>query len=121
MRLKRWAAFVILPALAWAVLSLAALVGHAWAQQATPRWIASQVTVSTTATITAVARSNRQTVTIQNHGTTVAYCGPDSGVTTANGFRLPGVDGASLTLATSAIIYCIVGAGTQAVSVAETF
>lgn len=82
---------------------------------------ASQVTISTTATITAIARANRQAVTIQNHGATAAYCGPDSTVTTTTGFRLPGVDGASITIPASPVIYCIVAAGTQAVSVIESF
>lgn len=118
MRSKRWAAFVILPIVLWLI---AISVVAAIAQQATSRIASSQVSVTTTATITAIARSQRQAVTIQNHGATAAYCGPDATVTTANGFRLPGVDGASITVATSAVIYCIVGAGSQTVSVIEAF
>lgn len=118
--MKRAALIAYITAL-HALIGLVVFTVAAQAQESTPRWSSSQVTITTTATITAIARSNRQTVTIQNLGATAAYCGPSSGVTTANGHRLPGVDGASITLATSAIVYCIVGAGTQAVSVAETF
>lgn len=89
--------------------------------QPSPSIISSQVTVQATATQTAIARSSRQAVTIQNHGTTVIYCGPSSSVTTANGFRLPGVDGASLTLPTRATVYCITAGGTQAVSIIESY
>jgi len=85
------------------------------------RIASSQVTVAATATITAIARSNRQAVTIQNHGAVAAYCGPDNTVTTTTGFRLPGVDGASITIPSSAIVYCIVAAGSQVVSVIESF
>lgn len=81
----------------------------------------SQVTVTTTAAIAAIARANRIAVTIQNLGATAVYCGPDSTVTTTTGFRLPGVDGSSVTIPSTAAVYCIVGAGTQAVSILETF
>jgi hypothetical protein len=103
-------------------LALAAMaVSSALAQNAPPRMGASQVTVAATATLTAIARSNRMAVTIQNHGTTAMYCGPDSTVTSSTGFRLPGVDGASVTIPTTAIVYCITGGGTQAVSVLESY
>lgn len=93
----------------------------ALAQEPGARAIAtSQVTVAATATLTAQARAGRLAVTIQNHGTTAAYCGT-SAVLTTTGFRLPGVDGASITVPTTAVVYCITSSGTQAVSVLETF
>jgi hypothetical protein len=91
------------------------------AQNSPPRMTSSQVTLSTTAAIAAIARSNRAAVTIQNHAAINIYCGPTSGVTSVNGFRLPGVDGASVTIPTSAVIYCIAASGTPVVSVLETY
>lgn len=102
-------------------LSLLLAAAGASAQQLNGRIAVSQVTITTTATITAIARANRSAVTIQNHGATAAYCGPDNTVTTTTGFRLPGVDGASITIPAWPVVYCIVGAGSQVVSVLESF
>lgn len=82
---------------------------------------AAQVTIAATATLAANARANRVAVTLENHGTTAMYCGPTSAVTTSTGFRLPGVDGASLTLPYRGILYCITASGTQAISVIESY
>jgi hypothetical protein len=79
-----------------------------------------QITVGNTATLIVAARSGRVRVTIQNMGTTVVYLG-GSTVTTATGFRLPGVDGSAYTTQNSAAIYGIVAAGTQAVSFIEEY
>jgi hypothetical protein len=80
----------------------------------------AQVSVGTTATQIAALRAGRGSVTIENEGTTAVRIGI-AGVTTGNGFLLPGVVGASLTLQTTAAVFGIVAAGTQTVSVLETF
>jgi hypothetical protein len=79
-----------------------------------------QITVGNTATLIVAARVGRVRVTIQNTGTTPVYLG-GSTVTTATGFRLPGVDGAAYTTQNSAAIFGIVTAGTQAVSFIEEY
>lgn len=79
-----------------------------------------QETVGNTATPICAARSDRQKVTIVNHGTTDVYLGGDD-VATATGILLTGTAGAQVTLETTAAIYGIVGTGTQAVSFAEVF
>lgn len=81
----------------------------------------AQVTVAATATLVAAARNNRSLVIVTNIGTTATYCAGTSAVTTSNGTLLPGVAGASITLSYQGALYCIVGASTQAVTVAETF
>lgn len=81
----------------------------------------AQVTVTGSATLVANSRGNRVAVTVENHGTTAMFCGQTSGVTTATGFRLPGVDGASLTLPYRGPLYCITSGGSQAISVIETY
>lgn len=82
----------------------------------------AQVTVATTAngTLLAAARPGRHAVTIINHGTTIVYVG-DLGLTTSTGAYLAGVAGASITIPADTAVYGIVGTGTQAVSVLETF
>lgn len=80
----------------------------------------SQATVGTSATSVVAARATRNTVTIVNGGTTDVFLGP-SGVTTTTGILLTGTKGASITIPTTAQIFGIVGAGTQVVSVLETF
>lgn len=82
----------------------------------------AQVSVADTAggTLLAANRSGRSAITIVNHGTTAVYVG-QSGVTTATGVLLPGVEGASITIPTQAAVYGIVSAGTQTVSVLETY
>lgn len=81
---------------------------------------ATQVTVGTTATKVCGARATPRKVTFVNLGTTDVFLG-GSAVTTSNGVLLVGTKGASLTLETSADIYAIVTAATQAISVAEVF
>lgn len=105
------------------VFAFVALLLVPWDAEAdTPRNIAAaQVTVTGTATLVANNRANRQAVTVENHGTTEMFCGAASSVTTATGFRLPGVDGASLTVPTTAAVWCITGGGSQAVSVLESY
>ncbi len=97
------------------------LITVANAQNSPQRVAASQVTLSTSASIAAIARSNRAAVTIQNHAAINIYCGPSNTVNSVNGFRLPGVDGASVTIPTSAVVYCIAASGTPIVSVLETY
>lgn len=80
----------------------------------------SQATVATTATSVCPARATRGACTITNTGTTDVYCGA-TGVTTATGTLLTGTKGANITIPTTAQIFCIVGTGTQAVTVLETY
>lgn len=80
-----------------------------------------QVSVGTSATLVAASRSGRQFVSIENTGTTAAYCGQTSGVTTSTGHLLPGQIGASINLAYSGDVYCIVASGTATVSKAEAY
>lgn len=80
----------------------------------------SQTVVATTATPIVAERSGRDTVVIENHGTTNVFLG-NSGVTTSTGLLLPGVVGASVAIETTEAIYGIVGTGTQAVSSIENF
>ena len=82
----------------------------------------AQVTVATTAggTLIAAARPGRNAITVVNEGTTVVRLGTE-GVTTATGALLPGVAGASFTLPFQGDLYGIVAAGTQLVSVVETY
>jgi hypothetical protein len=79
----------------------------------------SQVTVGTGATQIVPARSGRRAVTIQNNGTGAFYVGV-TGLTVANGYLVPGVVGASVTIPTQAAVFGI-AAVAQAVSVLETF
>lgn len=81
---------------------------------------AGQITVGTAATLIVPARAGRNSVTITNMGTTQFFLG-NSNVTTANGFPVPGAVGASMTIPTSAAVYGIVGASTQAVGYLETY
>jgi hypothetical protein len=79
-----------------------------------------QASVGATATLIVAARTGRNTVVIENTGTTPVYLG-GPGVTTSTGLLLPGVLGASLTLPVSAAIYGVVASGTQTVTEAETY
>lgn len=79
----------------------------------------SQVTVGTSSTQIVAARSGRMAVTITNNGTGAFYVGV-TGLTTANGYFVPGVAGASVTIPTQAAVFGI-AAVAQAVSVLETF
>lgn len=79
-----------------------------------------QVTVGTAATQIVPARAARKSVIITMLGAADAFLGPLT-VTTANGQLLLGTKGSSVTVASSAAVYGIVAAGTQAVSFLEVF
>lgn len=79
----------------------------------------AQVTVGTTNTQIAAARTGRRAITIENLGTGAFYVGV-TGVTVANGYLVPGVLGATVTIPTQAAVFGIAAAA-QAVSVLETF
>lgn len=80
----------------------------------------AQVSVAATATLVCAARADRSSVTVESHGGADVFIG-DANVTTSSGALVPGAAGASITLPTTAAIYGIVAAGTQTVSVIETF
>lgn len=80
----------------------------------------SQATVGATATLIVPQRSGRDTVVIENTGTTDVYLGGAS-VTTTTGLLLPGVVGATAALETTDAVYGIVAAGTQKVCSFENF
>lgn len=82
-----------------------------------------QVTVASTGTGTQVvpAGAARQSVSIQNHSAIAIYCGPDTTISTTNGYRIIGVDGTILTIATQSAIQCIAASATAVVSVLETY
>lgn len=103
------------------MLVLLAIVSPALAQNFQISIKTSQVSVGATATLVAAMLGTRTSITIQNHGTTAMYCGSSNAVTTTTGFRLPGVDGASVTIPSGAAVYCITAAGSQTVSVLESF
>lgn len=85
----------------------------------------AQVSVASTATVIAAARTGvpgtgRVSVTITNTTTTAIYLG-GSGVTTSTGTLLPGIVGASVTINTQAAVYGIVATGTAVVTEFETY
>lgn len=79
-----------------------------------------QVSVGTSATLLFTAQPGVDEVTIQNLGTTEVFLGK-AGVTTSNGFPLPGVAGASITLPVTEAIYGVVASGTQSVAIIWTY
>lgn len=79
----------------------------------------AQVTVGTSSTQIVAARSGRMSVTVTNNGTGAFYVGV-TGLTTGNGYFVPGVSGASVTIPTQAAVFGIAPVA-QAVSVLETF
>lgn len=79
----------------------------------------SQVTVGVTSTQIAAARTGRSQITVSNNGTGAFYVGV-TGLTVANGFFVPGVAGASVTIPTQAAVFGIAPVA-QSVSVLETF
>jgi len=79
----------------------------------------NQVACGTTATVIAAARTARQTITIENMGTGTIYVG-GTAVTTSAGMLLPPLQGASITLLTTAAIDCIATA-TSTISYDETY
>ena len=83
----------------------------------------NQVSVGTTATLVAAARTGAQgtgriAITIINSGTAPVFVGA-SGVTTGTGVAV--AVGASITINTTAAIYSVCASGTQTVSFLETF
>lgn len=80
----------------------------------------AQATIATTATVIVASRVGRDTVIIENSGTTAVYLG-NSSVTTTTGLLLPGVLGASVSIETTDAVYGIVAAGTQVVTAIENF
>lgn len=80
----------------------------------------AQVSVDTSVRLIAAARPGRNSITVFNEGTTLVRVGK-LGVTLTTGMPLVGVAGASITIPTQAAVYGIVGAGTQLVSILETF
>lgn len=80
----------------------------------------NQATIGSTATLIVTQRSGRDTVVVENTGTTAVYLG-NSAVTVSNGLLLPGVVGASIALETTDAVYGIVASGTQVVCAVENF
>lgn len=86
-----------------------------------PNLATSQASVTTGNISVASARALRRAITITNvTGTGAAFCG-NTGVTTANGAYLGATAGSSITLNTTAAVFCTVAATTQTVAVAETY
>jgi UDP-N-acetylglucosamine enolpyruvyl transferase len=83
-------------------------------------FVTSQATVGATATLIVAQRSGRDTVVIENTGTTPVYLG-NSAVTVSNGLLLPGVLGASVAIETTDAVYGVVPSGTQVVCAIENF
>lgn len=86
-----------------------------------PNVATAQVSVTTGNISVASARALRRAITVTNvTGTSVIYCG-NTGVSTSTGTYLGGTAGSSITLNTTAAIFCTVAATTQTVTVAETY
>lgn len=86
-----------------------------------PSLATAQVSVTTGNISVAAARTGRRAVTVTNvTGTSAIYCG-NTGVATTTGTYLGATAGSSITLNTTAAIFCTVAATTQTVTVAETF
>lgn len=94
--------------------------GLAVVNQSPQNLATAQVTVGTSATLLAALRSGRNAITVENAATTAVYIG-GIGVTIANGFLLPGVVGASITIPFQGALYGIVAASTEVVTILETF
>lgn len=116
--MRKW-----LEVLAVAAFVLIALCGRPADAQQGPSpslVVTSQVNCTGTAGVLVAAQPSRaHIVTIENTGTTAFYIGP-SGVTTSNGFLIPGVANASYSVSMSTTLYCVTGGGTAAVTVIET-
>lgn len=98
------------------------MVGPAFAQMddSSARWRASQVSVGTSATLVASVTPTRRLIMVTTLGTNQVTCGPDNTVTAGNGQPIAPVANSSITLQTTAAVWCI-AAVAQAVAVAETF
>jgi hypothetical protein len=79
----------------------------------------AQVSVGTAATLLLPSQDGRDEVMIQNRSTTDVALG-DANVTTANGFILPGVVGATVTIPATTALYGRVAAGTANVCILST-
>ena len=86
------------------------------------RYIAStQVSVGTSPTLISPARATRRSVLLVNvGGSSKVYFG-NTTVSTAAGSYLPAVDGASLSVPTTAEIWAVVASSTQNVSALEVY
>jgi hypothetical protein len=80
----------------------------------------NQVSVGATATLIVAARTGRKNVTIFQEGSVLVRVGA-SGVTTATGVPLVGVQGSNIIIEGGQAIYGIVAAGTQTVSFMEVY
>lgn len=86
-----------------------------------PNLATAQVSVTTGNITVAAARALRRAVTITNvTGSSIIYCG-NTGVTTGTGMYLAATAGSSITLNTTAAIFCTVQTTSQTVTVAETY
>ena len=93
-------------------------------QQGSANWAPNQATVPSTADggLIAAARPTRQSITIQNLGTTIVWLGSQStGLLATNGFQLPGTIGATVTIPTTAAVYGLAATGTATVAILETY
>jgi hypothetical protein len=79
-----------------------------------------QATVTTTPTVLAPARTQRQLVTVINSGTTAIYLG-GAAVSASTGVMLPGVAGASITIAFTGDLYAVTASGSEAVTGYEIY
>lgn len=82
----------------------------------------SQATADTTSggVQLVAARAGRHSLRLVNLGTTDVWVGP-KGVSSTTGALLVGTKGASLPIDTQDAVYGVVGTGSQAVSVIETY
>lgn len=86
-----------------------------------PNLATSQASVTTGNISVASARALRRAITIANvTGTSAVFCG-NTGVTTSTGTYLGASAGSSITLNTTAAVFCTVASITQTVTVAETY
>lgn len=98
-------------------LSSAAL---AQADIAARNWRTSQVSVATSATLVAAITPTRRKVMVTTTGTNQVTCGPANTVTAGNGQPIAPTANSSITIETSAEVWCI-AASTQAVAVMENY
>jgi hypothetical protein len=87
--------------------------------QGTPSIAASQVATSTSAGLLLAARANRRAVWLANlDATNHVFVGADSGVSTANGYRLKAGD-QPIRVVTRDELWAIASAGTPTVALLE--
>lgn len=89
-------------------------------QIGTPTFSTNQVAVGTSGVIVVPARAGRQSVTLTSLTAVAYYVGNSTGVTAANGFPVPAVAGASLTISTAAAVYAV-GASALTIGYVETY